>query len=336
MQYQRARGACEQGTSTPAKRAMDRDDPGSSRRSRSRSPTKFGKSTTPSNRSRSSSPVKSSTRRGPRSGQPRVSFTFEDSDDYDCERGTGVNSPLLSSKHRDYDVSPCSPTPSLSRRRLLPDLEPIDVSVARQEARAEALRKGHIPVAMHVAQRDSPKQPEQRESSSAYSQDEDRRVGRMSVDPLHVNNRPTNNRLDARQSIFDSYIDWKQGASKRASGPHPPADDEESVFEEDYHAQKKDMEMPSRKKRAHMSQIEQAGYNGEPYSPLDIMFPGIPAAGTRKVSTKTMIGDKGWLENTSPQKQPPPPKKEGFFDHLRKKAKELVSKPTFALLQIDD
>jgi hypothetical protein len=325
MQYQRARDAYQQGTSTPTKRDLEYDNHGSSRRSRSRSPAKFGKSVTASSRSRSSSPVKSSTHRAPRNEQPRVSFTFEDSDDDDYERSVSVQSPLLDSKRRDYDVSPCSPTPSISRRRHVPDLEPINVSLARQEARAEAFRKGHFPVAMHVAQKDAPK-IDQRESSSAYSQDEDRQVGRISVDPLRVHNRPPKNRVNARQSIFDSYTDWKQGAHKRACGPHPPLDDKESVFHDDYHVQRKDMDTPSRKKPGQTSKSQQAGYNGEPYSPLDIMFPGIPAAGTRKVSTKTMIGDNGWLENTSPQKQPPPPKKEGFFDHLRKKARELVSK----------
>jgi hypothetical protein len=179
---------------------------------------------------------------------------------------------------------------------------------------------------MHVAQKDAP-DIHKHESSSAYSQDEDRDVGRLSVDPLRVNNGPPNNRLDARQSIFDSYTDWKQGVHKRASGPHPPANDKESVFEDEYHDQKKAIGMPSRKKAAHMSKPELAGYNGDPYSPLDVIFPGIPAAGTRKVS-KTMIGEKGWLENTSPQKQPPPPKKDGFFENLRKKAKELVSNST--------
>lgn len=209
----------------------------------------------------------------------------------------------------------------------MPDLEPIDVSVARQEARAEALRKGHIPVAMHIAQKDA-SGLQQGDSSSAYSQDGSHDAGRLSVDPLRVNNRPHNNRLDARQSIFDSYTDWKQGVSKRVPGPHPCSGDEESVFEDDYHVQKKSMEVPMRKQAVEMSKSHQAGYNGEPYSPFDVMFPGIPAEGTRKVSTKTMIGEKGWLENTSPEKQPLPPKRDGFFENLRKKAKELVGNLT--------
>lgn len=334
MQHQRARDAYRDGVSTPARRGMDRDDPSSSRRSRSRSPAKYGNCATPSNRSRSSSPVKSSTRRAPRNGQPRVSFTFDDSDDNDPS--TAVASPSVGTKHDSYDVSPCSPTPSLSRRRQMPDLQPIDVSVARQEARAEALRKGHIPVAMHVPQKDASdiqQRSDRRvkhtfvgdDSSSAYSQDRNYAGGRLSVDPLRVNNRPPNNRGDlSRRSIFDSYNEWKDGVNKRTSGLSP-ADDEESVFEADYHAQKKDMEMLSQKTATPMSKTQQAGYNGEPYSPLDVMFPEIPVTGARKVSTKTMIGEKGWLENTSisPQKRQPP-KSNGFFENLRKKAKELV------------
>ncbi|OIW27756.1 hypothetical protein CONLIGDRAFT_682778 [Coniochaeta ligniaria NRRL 30616] len=335
MQYQRARDEYQQVASTPSRRGADRDDHSSSRRSRSRSPAKYGKCATPSSRSRSSSPVKSSTRRGPRNGQPRVSFTFEDSDDNDM--GTAVNSPSVSTKRDSYAVSPCSPASSLSRRRHMPDLEPIDISVTRQEARAEALRKGHIPIAMHVPQKDAPEIQHRSElrvkptfvgddSSSAYSQDRDHGVGRLSVDPLRVNNRPPNNRVDlSRRSIFDTYTEWKEGADKRASGPQP-ADDEESVFEPDYHVQMKVMEMPSRKKATLVSKPEQVGYNGDPYSPLDVMFPEIAAAAARKVSTKTMIGEKGWLENTSVSPQKPlPPKSNGFFENLRKKAKELVN-----------
>lgn len=322
MQHQRAREAYRQGDSSPARRSLERYDPCSSRRSRSRSPAKYDRYASPSNRSRSSSPVKSSTRRRPRNGQPRVSFTFEDSDDYD---NIPVNSPSASTKRDSYPVSPCSPTPSLSRRRHMPDLQPIDINVARQEARAEALRKGHIPVAMHVPQKDA-LEIQQCDSSSSYFQDRDRDVGRLSVDPLRVNNRPPNNRVDlSRRSIFDTYTEWKDGVNKRTSGSRP-VDDEESVFEADYHAQKKAMDMASRKKAVQVSKSRQAGYNGDPYSPLDVMFPEIPVAGARKVSTKTMIGEKGWLENTSvtPQK-PLPPKSNGFFENLRKKAKELVS-----------
>lgn len=176
---------------------------------------------------------------------------------------------------------------------------------------------------MHVAQKDV-SGLQQPDSSSAYSQDGTHDAGRLSVDPLRVNNRAPKTRVDTRQSIFDSYTDWKQGVSKRAPGPHPPADDKVSVFEDDYHVQKKAMDVPSRKEAVEMSKSQQAGYNREPYSPFDVMFPGIPVAGTRKVSTKTMIGDKGWLENTSPEKQPVPPKRDGFFENLRKKAKELV------------
>ncbi|KAB5583344.1 hypothetical protein GE09DRAFT_1078558 [Coniochaeta sp. 2T2.1] len=116
--------------------------------------------------------------------------------------------------------------------------------------------------------------------------------------------------------------------NKRASGVAPLTDDDESVFEPDYHAQKKDIDMSLRKKAApQVSKAQQAGYNGDHYSPLDVMFPceNQVTMETRKVS-KTMIGSKGWLEDTStsPQK-PSPPKNTGFFDALRKKAKELVN-----------
>lgn len=345
MQYQRARDAYKQSASTPATRNEDRDNIGSSGRARSRSPAKYGKTTTPSSRSRSSSPVKSSTRRGPRNGhdQPRVSFTFEDSDDYDMS--TAVNSPSARDPQLDHGISPCSPTPSLSRRRHMPDLHPINVSVARQEARAEALRKGKSPIAMHVPQKPAAEvKPTQHrakptyvgeESSSAYSQDEGRGVGRLSVDPLQATRQPPNNRGHvARQSIFDSYTDWKEGSDNRSSGTQRPADDDDSEFEDDYHSQKKAMETASRKKPAQMTRAQQAGYNGDPYSPLDVMNPEIPVAGTGRMVSKTMFGDKGWLENTTPQKKPTP-KKVGFFENLRKKTKELVSYSNSAAVKQD-
>jgi hypothetical protein len=117
--------------------------------------------------------------------------------------------------------------------------------------------------------------------------------------------------METSNPVFSDYRDWQRGRDLRNSGYGllPDSNKKESA------KQVTGLERKPTK----------AGYRGEPYTPLAFVFP--EGMGQRKAS-KTMIGAKGWLEDTtnSPDKKTPTSKK-SFFTNFMSKAKAIVSLP---------
>jgi hypothetical protein len=115
--------------------------------------------------------------------------------------------------------------------------------------------------------------------------------------------------MESNNALFSNYQDWQRGRDLRSSGYGFPTDSSKKSFAK----QVTGLERKPTK----------AGYRGEPYTPLALMFP--EGMGQRKAS-KTMIGAKGWLEDTtnSPEMKTPASKK-SFFTNFMSKAKAIVS-----------
>ncbi|KAK3684208.1 hypothetical protein B0T22DRAFT_444158 [Podospora appendiculata] len=278
---------------------------------RSRSPEKLSQDVYTPSRDRSRSPTKFS------SMGRRVA--------YDFGTKTTPQSPSKKKERRNGNdgMAPVAYPPSPVRHggRKAPD--PIDTKLAQEYAEnAELARQyskmmaergyGQIPIAMQrqpeVASSSAPRQSQfvpSDESSSVYSQE---RKSVMPISPLRIRKEEEPRHL----SILQEYTDWKNSPCV----PEPdvgnlrpsPADGE------------LDDELAYERLGAHIGWAS----GPEPmYSPLP------PLSGprnTNRKTSKTLIGENGWLESTSkpPVRKSSPTRKPGFIDNLFKKAKEMV------------
>ncbi|GAB1312903.1 hypothetical protein MFIFM68171_03113 [Madurella fahalii] len=184
------------------------------------------------------------------------------------------------------------PTPRAGRGAKVPG--PIDTVIARTHARLAAERGGTpAPVAVHNPLERSPspvRDPDQYHSadasSSVYSQDSTAERYPSRVSPLRIQKDHEYKHL----SLLQEYTDWRN--------------------------------TPSGFGQEHETKERLSG--AEPmYTSSPSLAQGLPSV--RKAS-KTLIGENGWLENTSKSAEPTtsPSRKGGFLGNLVKRAKEMV------------
>ncbi len=263
---------------------------------RSRSPTKTYPSNTTPSRARSRSPVKFKLTKTPE-GQRTQGFNTE--------------SQRKAQDPRVERTPTAHGTPSRGGRGTIAPPAPIDTDLARAHAKMAALRVGPPTVVVHnpperssspvrhksqhaVVQQIAPD-----DSSSHYSQDSagERLSGRVS--PLRLKHHEPKH-----VSILKEYTESKNSArgSDKAS--------------EEYR---------------HGANDETASGAELAYTPLAPFLP--QGALTVRKASKTMIGEGGWLENTSkPDPTTSPTRGGGFLGNLVKKAKEMVTPPPFVFI----
>lgn len=198
-------------------------------------------------------------------------------------------------KGKETRLDDNDPTPRPERGARVPG--PIDTIIARTHARLAAQRGGtHPPVAVHNPPGRSPSPVRDSEqyhsadaSSSVYSQDSAAERYPSRVSPLRIQKDHEYKHL----SLLQEYTDWQN--------------------------------TPSGSVQEHEAKGSLSG--AEPtYTPLS-PSPGQGLPSVRKAS-KTLIGENGWLENTSKSAEPTtsPSRKGGFLGNLVKRAKEMVSR----------
>lgn len=286
----------------------------SSSRSRSRSPVKQGTPKDKARRSRSLSPVKSAGRAVP---------GLQHDEDSCYSSGAEQSFTYGNNTRIDYAASPSK----LAQRRQVATPSPIDTIAANQQARAVAIRRAGIPsIIEHRASRvledpaaagpsSSKFKPTftgevQDDSSSTYSIRPDvLSPAPDSARPQPLFTKQASQGMESNNAVFTDYQDWQRGRDLRTSGYNLLSDS--------------DKKGPEKQVIGLERKPTKAGYRGEPYTPLSFWFP--EGTGQRKAS-KTMIGAKGWLEDTtnSPDKKTPTSKK-SFFTNFMSKAKAIVS-----------
>ncbi|KAK4098235.1 hypothetical protein N658DRAFT_228450 [Parathielavia hyrcaniae] len=282
----RARNADREGEITSR---TDEDNPVP--RMRSRSPAKTHQSGAAS-RARSRSPVKFDLGKTPES--QRTLQGFQDN------ATSSVPSKSRKPRFERHDPTVYG-TPSRSDREPKGPPAPIDTHLARAHARMAALRAGQPPaVIVHNPPervRSPVRQPSQYpivdDSSSYYSQDSAAERYPSHISPLNLHREIEPKHL----SILQEYID--QQSSGRGSGK-------------------------ASEKLHHRGTQDEASSGAElAFSPLAPFQPNdIPSV--RKAS-KTLIGEGGWLENTTKRDQAASPTRAGgFLGSLVKKAKEMI------------
>ncbi|KXX73843.1 hypothetical protein MMYC01_209988 [Madurella mycetomatis] len=194
-------------------------------------------------------------------------------------------------KEASFDEN--DPTPRPERGARVPG--PIDTIIAQTHARLAAQRGGTpAPVAVRNLADGSPSPVRDSEqyhsgdgSSSVYSQDSAAERYPSRVSPLRTQKDHECKHL----SLLQEYIDWRNTPSSSA--------------------QEHEIKGPA----------SGAELTCNPLSPS--LAHGLPSV--RKAS-KTLIGENGWLENTSKPTEPttPPSRKGGFLGNLVKRAKEMV------------
>lgn len=290
---------------------------------RSRSPVKYAASNSLSSRARSKSPVKfhGNPARGREFTRDRSELIGDTTVPTDIAVGTSIWGPCLESPRARNQ------SPSIAERRLQHAPTPIDVDAARSHARRVKPRAAAAVIVQSTRRLPAstrPKTPEAfplgldpgsatDDASSIYSQEEkgdhcDESLPHIS--PLHIR-KAVGPALPQQSNVLQSYNQWRNG---KVSPKRPT-------------------EAPSRSQSARLparltarGNIEKAeGRLETVYSPLTPFFSTKDLPASTKVS-KTLIGDNGWLERTgkSPEKAAPSPKKAGFLDNLKKKAKEMV------------
>jgi hypothetical protein len=117
--------------------------------------------------------------------------------------------------------------------------------------------------------------------------------------------------VSSRQpTVLESYAAWKQ---------------EREVVMEEQNPKKEQQGVRSPGKRTIKSGQHSEKMETSEYTPLTPYFSTHDMPASKKAS-KTLIGDKGWLERTgaTPEKKVLSPKKVGFVESLKKKAREFV------------
>lgn len=180
---------------------------------------------------------------------------------------------------------------------------PIDTDLARAHARMDALRLGKQPaVVVHnpPERSHSPSHLQAKynaaddSASSYYSQDSSAEHYSSTMSPLRIQKDDGQRHL----SILQEYTEQK--SSVRGS------------------------EKDSEKSERHAVANESSTGREPAYSPLGPFLP--QGAPTIRKASKTLIGEGGWLENTSkPDQNSSPSRGGGFLGNLVKKAKEMVS-----------
>ncbi|KAH6848273.1 hypothetical protein B0I37DRAFT_160446 [Chaetomium sp. MPI-CAGE-AT-0009] len=260
-------------------------------RMRSRSPEKTYQSTTTPSRARSRSPVKFSLAKTPESQRTIQGHA----------RSTSPNKSQEARRGRSAPMAQTTPTRSGGRGvRSAP--APIDTDLARAHARMAALRVGKQPaVAVHnpPERSSSPvRQPNQSltadDSSSYYSQDSCGDSHPSRISPLRIQKDSEPRHI----SILQEYTDTKNSARGSDKGSEK-----------------------SEQQRATPDQLSSGPELT--YTPLAPFLP--QGAPTVRKASKTLIGEGGWLENTSkPEQAGDPTRGVGFLGNLLKKAKEMI------------
>lgn len=268
---------------------------------RSKSPAKPHPSTTTPSRARSRSPVKFNLTKTPES-QRTIQGVHGHTRSVSPCKTDGTRPEQTPTAHK-------TPTRTSGRRGTRGPPTPINTDIARAHARLAALHVGKHTVVVHnpPERESSPvRQPSQYvvvdDSSSYYSQDSEGQRYPSCISPLRIHKENEPKHL----SILKEYTDKKN--SVRGS-------DKES------------------------EQYENHGFADEAssaaelaYTPLAPFLPhGVP---TVRKASKTLIGEGGWLENTSkPEPNTSPTRGGGFLGNLVKKAKEIVSPSPLCPLQ---
>ena len=258
---------------------------------RSRSPAKTYQSNTTPSRARSRSPVKlSSIARTSEDRRAAQGFEFD----------TTTQSSSKTQEVRFTENSPAThgtPTRTTGRTARGPPT-PIDTDIARAHAKMTAQRGGREPPVVVQRPPERERSPVRQsadylmvdDSSSYYSQDSKGHRYPSCISPLRIQKEN-----DPRHvSVLQGYIDQQNSGTESEEHEQPRAVDEMSSGAE------------------------------LQYTPLAPFLPkGIPSA--RKAS-KTLIGENGWLENTSKPTEPTtsPTRGGGFLGNLVKKAKGMV------------
>ncbi|EAQ84036.1 hypothetical protein CHGG_10440 [Chaetomium globosum CBS 148.51] len=267
-------------------------DENTAARMRSRSPEKTYQSTTTPSRRRSRSPVKFNL------ATPESQRTIQGVQAH--TRSSSPSKTQDSRFNRGTPVTQSTPTRSGGRGvRSAP--APIDTDLARAHARIANLRIGKQPaVVVHNPPERSPspvRQPSQfvspDDSSSYYSQDSGGDRHPSCISPLDIQNDIEPRHL----SILQEYTDKKNSTRGSDKGSE---------------------EMERRATPDELSSGPELAY-----TPLAPFLP--QGAPTVRKASKTLIGEGGWLENTSkPEQAGSPTRGGGFLGNLVKKAKEMI------------
>ena len=261
---------------------------------RSRSPTKMH-SASPS-RARSRSPVKFA-------NMVKTPESFRTVQAFVANRATRSPSREEDARYARNNPSAEGTPAHRAERRARSPPAPIDTDIARIHAKLSALRAGRQPpvAVQQPPERDrSPVRqrsqiPTADDSSSFYSQDSTGERYPSCISPLRIQKDDEPKHL----SILQGYMD-KRNTSGDSGNASSGAEQARTTDEASSGAER-------------------------PYTPLAAFLPeGIP---TFRKASKTLIGENGWLENTSkPAEQTTSPTRGGgFLGNLVKKAKEMVS-----------
>ncbi|KAK3293506.1 uncharacterized protein B0H64DRAFT_364170 [Chaetomium fimeti] len=262
-------------------------------RVRSRSPEKTYQPTTTPSRARSRSPVKFLTK------TPESQRTIQGAQAH--ARSASPSKSQETRFGRNTTMTQTTPTRSGGRGvRSAP--APIDTDLARAHARMAALRIGKQPtVVVHnpPERSSSPvRQPTQLltadDSSSYYSQDSCGERHPSYISPLHIQKDGEPRHI----SILQEYTDKKNSARGSDKGSEV-----------------------SEQQRVTPDQLSSGPDMA--YTPLAPFLP--QGAPTIRKASKTLIGEGGWLENTSkPEQAGSPTRGVGFLGNLVKKAKGMI------------
>ncbi|KAJ4307216.1 hypothetical protein N0V88_000595 [Collariella sp. IMI 366227] len=260
---------------------------------RSRSPDKVSQGTKTPSRARSRSPVKSNYGRTPENQRTLAFKALTISGSPNKAR----EAPLA----RNTTIAHGTPSRSAERGAKGPP-PPIDTEIARAHAKVAAYRDGKQPVLVVHNPPERAPSPVRRsdqyattdDSSSYYSQDSTRKRYPSCISPLRVHKSTE----PKHSSILQEYAESQNAA--RGS-------DQASV------------------------ELEQRGASDEASSGAELAYtplaPFLPkGAPTIRKASKTLIGEGGWLENTSKPPEPAasPTRAGGFLGNLVKKAKGMI------------
>lgn len=268
---------------------------------RSRSPAKGCLTNKPPTRARSRSPAKVGFTRTPESQRTIQGFPGN-------TPNTSPKKPAETAYGRGVLMSHGTPTPAGGRGGRGPP-PPIDTELARAHAKMTALRVGNPAVAVHhpPERSESPvhrprhSPPVTSGSSSYYSQDSPR------------DRRPSHER-------YPSHISPLRIKKAKASEPKHV-----NILQEYTDTKTRDSDKESEEFEPLSTPTPTSSGPDTSYTPLAPFLTQGPAL--RKAS-KTMIGEGGWLENTSKSKteaSASPTRGGGFLGNLVKKAREMVS-----------
>ncbi|KAK0634501.1 hypothetical protein B0T17DRAFT_8136 [Bombardia bombarda] len=267
-------------------------------------------------RDRARSPAKVSSH-SKRPEDPRVAYGFE-----------AAVSPQSPTRQKEFRFAKSSTATSLSPSRKGKGTPPrIDTDLARFHYKQAASQRGRVqlPVAVHNPP-EVPLVPAQYlsadDSSSDYSQD--LLTGRFlppdftpspvrPPSPLNIQKEDSNNN---HASVLRGYIDWI----------NKPYHSEEETED-------RRLSFTKNNRESYQAEARSGSSNGvdQIFTPLPFAFPDVHPG--QRVASKTLIGEKGWLEKTASttknkpkptEKKVSPTRKTGFLDKVVKKAKEMM------------